>query len=78
MQLTAEGPTSPIMLVSSNVFPPEAADIKRTSYHNSRPTLGTQASVHSPSNTQANWVRRPKTRKVWLSLCFHVFRDMRM
>ena len=29
MQLTAKGPTLPIMLVLSNVFPVKAADIKK-------------------------------------------------
>ena len=64
MQLTADRPATPVMLVSSDSFPAEAADIKRTSWHKSRPmSLGTQALVHSLSNTRKNWDRRLKPKR---------------
>jgi hypothetical protein len=69
IKLTSDGPATPIMLVPSDTSPAEANEIKRTSWHKIRPTLGIQALVHSPSNIRANWGRKPKPKNVWPNSC---------
>ena len=64
MQLTANGPILPIMLVLSGVYPVEAADIKKD-FLAQPPSSAVYPSFNTiPSNIQANWGRRRRPKKV--------------
>jgi len=76
MNLSADGPILPIILVASDVYSWKLPTSKRTSWRNHSPLLYTLPSIHSPSNTRVNWGRRLKPKMLWLSSCYYVFKEM--
>ena len=73
MSISADGPHLLIIQVASDVYPVEAANIKRTSWSNRSPPLYTQITVHSPPSPQANWGGRQRPKRVGPSSCSSVF-----